>query len=158
MHAIGQMNDPRVKLLAVGRLNPQESAAAIARHALHDRVKFTGPTPRVADFYAAADVFALPTKYEAWGLVIIEAMACGLPVLTSRLAGAAVAVTPGKSGELLDNPHDVTEIASKLGRLLAGGYDCGDQISRSVGAYRWPSILAQYEQILARCAKATSES
>jgi UDP-glucose:(heptosyl)LPS alpha-1,3-glucosyltransferase len=112
-----------------------------------DQVKFVGPTSDVARYYAAADVFALPTEYEAWGLVIVEAMACGLPVLTSRLAGAAIAVQEGKTGELLDDPHSVTEIATKLKCLLDRPVD-RHAVSRSVELYTWDRILSRYEQIL----------
>lgn len=152
IHAIAQLGDPAVKLLAVGRLNPAESAPAIAQHNLASRIHFTGPTSSVADFYAAADVFALPTKYEAWGLVIIEAMATGLPALTSRLAGAAVAITEGPSsaatGSLLDNPTNPNEIAEKLRPLLAGRHAPPESIAASVQPYTWDRILDRYEDLL----------
>ena len=119
---------------------------------MSERVKFTGPSNDVADYYAAADVFALPTQYEAWGLVIVEAMASGLRVLTSRLAGAAVAVDEGRTGRLLDDPADVTEIAGKLRRLLDEDGPSPDEVSASVAKYEWAQVLQGYESILAQCA------
>jgi UDP-glucose:(heptosyl)LPS alpha-1,3-glucosyltransferase len=149
LRAIAALDDPQVCLLAVGRLDAQAYSGEIQRLGMADRVRFTGPTNRVADFYAAADVFALPTQYEAWGLVIVEAMACGLPVLTSRLAGAAIAVKEGETGILLDDPNDSNEIAAKLSQLLPKrGYASPEEIAESVAPYAWSHILARYEEIL----------
>ena len=148
LRAIALLQDPNVALLAVGRLNPKAYADEIRRLGLADRVQFTGPSGDVATFYAAADVFALPTQYEAWGLVIVEALACGLPVVTSRLAGAAIAVQEGVTGSLLENPNDPAEIAAKLRPLLDGPRVSAEAITQSVAQYSWPNILRRYEQHL----------
>jgi UDP-glucose:(heptosyl)LPS alpha-1,3-glucosyltransferase len=145
-----------IHLLAVGRLDASAYAAEIAKLGMSDRVHFAGSTNDIAKFYACADVFALPTQYEAWGLVIVEAMACGLPVLTSRLAGAAEAVKEGWSGELLDNPRDVEEVSAKLSLLLDGHHADGQAISDSVSAYRWDRVLLKYEAILRGTAERAS--
>lgn len=148
LRAMAALNDPGVKLLVAGRVNPQHAAGEIAQCRLTGRVKFVGSTDDVADCYAAADLFALPTQYEAWGMVIIEALACGLPVATSRLAGAAVAVREGISGQLFDDPNDVDEIAMKLRRLLAGQHAAADDIADSAQPYSWENLLVRHEQIL----------
>jgi UDP-glucose:(heptosyl)LPS alpha-1,3-glucosyltransferase len=152
VRAIASMDSTRVKLIVVGKASLKPYESELRRLSLWERVVDVGPTNNVARYFAAADVFALPTQYEAWGLVIIEALACGVPVLTSRLAGAAIAVSEGRTGELLADPDDSAEIASKLGRLLRGGYDAPQQISESVATYAWPTVLKTYEQILIECA------
>lgn len=154
LRAVSRLRDKSLHVLAVGRFDPAPSVKVAALLGLGDRTHFHGASAQVARFYAAADVFALPTQYEAWGLVIVEAMACGLPVLTSKLAGAAVAVQEGWTGELLDDPRDETEIASKLDAVLDHRLRLGDaEISRSVARYAWPQILSRYEQILCSCAR-----
>ena len=145
LRAVASLQDPHVFLLAVGRLNSQTYADETRRLGMTGRVRFTGPSGDVAPYYAAADVFALPTQYEAWGLVIVEALACGLPVLTSRLAGAALTVQEGVTGALLDNPNDPAEIAVRLRPLLAGLPISAEAIEASVSSYTWPSILRRYE-------------
>jgi UDP-glucose:(heptosyl)LPS alpha-1,3-glucosyltransferase len=152
LRAIALLSDRRVHLLAVGRLNPATYERRISHLGLSDRVRFTGPTNEVARYYAAADVFALPTQYEAWGLVVIEAMACGLPVLTSRLAGAAIAVQEGHGGYLLDDPRSSEEISLKLRRLLDARHASHQCIAESVAAYAWPRVLLDYERVLMECA------
>jgi UDP-glucose:(heptosyl)LPS alpha-1,3-glucosyltransferase len=151
IHALAELNDPCVRLLVVGRVNPASYSLEIKRLGLAERVQFTGPSSDVAVYYAAADVFALPTRYEAWGLVVVEAIACGLPVLTSRLAGAAVAVREGETGYLLDNPRDTQEVAQKLALLLEGRMASPDSISESVAEYAWSRVLLNYEAILSDC-------
>lgn len=148
LNAVAMLRDPSIRVLAVGRLNERQGLHEAERHGLGDRVTFTGPTSDVANYYAASDVFALPTKYEAWGLVIVEAMACGLPVLTTRLAGASIAVDEGHNGLLLDQPADAAEIAGKLRRLLDGEHDDPEGVSRSVEQYEWSRLLLDYERIL----------
>lgn len=152
LRAIARLKDPSVHLLAVGRLDARAYAGEIERLGMSGAVKFTGPSSDVGRFYTAADVFALPTQYEAWGLVIVEAMASGLPVLTSRLAGAAVAVEEGRTGLLLDDPANVGEIQDKLASLLHGVPASPEQISQSVQAYAWPVLLGRYEQLLLEAA------
>ncbi|HZK82785.1 MAG TPA: glycosyltransferase family 4 protein [Humisphaera sp.] len=148
LRAIERTGDARLKLLAVGRLNANAYSAEIGKLGLADRVQFSGPTAGVMSYYAAADAFALPTQYEAWGMVIVEAMACGLPVIASRLAGAAVAVKEPANGYLLNDPGDVEEITGKLRKLLAGEFDGAERISQSVQAYSWANVLAKYEEVL----------
>lgn len=145
------LQDPALRLLVVGRVSSGACAAEIQRLGMEKAVRFTGPSADVGRYYAAADFFALPTYYEAWGLVIVEAMACGLPVLTSRLAGAAVAVQPGRTGELLDNPRDAEEVGARLADLLKIRV-APEEVSASVQAYTWPSVLSRYERILKECA------
>ena len=151
LRAIASLREPDLKLLAVGRLDPAACARELQRLKMTDRVRFVGPTSEVADYYAAADLFALPTQYEAWGLVIVEALASGLPVLTSRLAGAASVVQEGKTGLLLDEPRDEREIAAKLSILLEGEYADETVIASSVESYAWDQILLRYESILEQC-------
>ena len=148
LRAVSELNNPNVHLLAVGRLNPQTYAPEIARLGLTNRVQFPGASSDVAQFYAAADVFALPTQYEAWGLVIVEALACGLPVVTSRLAGAALVVREGENGLLLNDPNDVAEITESLRTVLDSGPHRSEAVACSVLAYTWPTVLARFEQIL----------
>lgn len=148
IEAIAQLAEPRPKLLVVGRVTVAPYTKRVQELGLTDSIQFVGSTDDVAAFYAAADAFVLPTQYEAWGLVIVEAMACGLPVLTSRLAGASVAVNEGVSGFLLDDPEDLAAVTTGLRRLLAGEHAAPQQISDSVHAYEWGEILPGYEAAL----------
>ena len=69
-------------------------------------------------FYSAAEVFVHPTWYDPCSLVTLEAAACGLPVITSRLNGASELMTDGVDGFILDDPADVSALAEKMQELL----------------------------------------
>lgn len=155
LDAVARLDQPDVHLLVVGKVSPETCVAAIRRTRLGGRVQFVGPSGDIAAMFGAADLFALPTQYEAWGLVVVEALACGLPVLTSRLAGAAIAVHEGETGELLDSPYDVDEIAAKLKVLLCRRTN-PEFHSQSVAAYAWNTVLEAYEEILERQSSANA--
>jgi UDP-glucose:(heptosyl)LPS alpha-1,3-glucosyltransferase len=146
--AFRHMQDPAAHLVVVGRLPEHFLRQEAARMGIRGNLHFRPATAVVAPWFAMADVFALPTLYEAWGMVIVEALACGTPVLTSRLAGASVAVREGVSGMLVDNPEDYCEIASGLRALLGKGNDAPAEIAASVDSFQWSELLPQYEERL----------
>jgi UDP-glucose:(heptosyl)LPS alpha-1,3-glucosyltransferase len=146
--AISMLEDQDIKLLVAGKVNGENEKRYLSDLSLYSRTKFVGPSAEVYKYYAAADLFALPTKYEAWGMVIVEAMACGLPVVTSRLAGASVAVKEGINGLLLDNPSDPAEVAQKLRHALYSFRPQPEVVADSVSEFSWDNILAKYEAIL----------
>ncbi len=85
-----------------------------------DVVRFQPPVPRerLADWYRAADVVVVPSHSESFGLVAIEAQACGTPVVAARVGGLPTAVSDGFSGLLVEG-HDPSRWADVLGGLLA---------------------------------------
>jgi UDP-glucose:(heptosyl)LPS alpha-1,3-glucosyltransferase len=143
LRAVARLDDPRARILVVGRSDPSEFAALAATLGLSDRITFAGSSEDIAHEYAAADVFALPTRYEPWGLVIVEGLASGLPVLTTALAGAAVAVREGLTGCLLADPEDAAGLAAQLAWAFARTHDSA-AISATVDWLRWPNVIAAY--------------
>ena len=87
----------------VGRDNPAPFQEAIRAHGLTDRVRFLPPRPDVEFYYAAADAYASPTLEDSFGLPPAEAMACGLPVITSRAAGVSELIHSGEDGFVLED-------------------------------------------------------
>ncbi len=73
----------------------------------NNRITWTGPVDEVLPYYAAADLFVLPTLYDACSLTVFEAMACGVPVITTRQNGASDRVTEGHSGYVIESPDDL---------------------------------------------------
>ena len=84
-----------------------------------DRVMLFPPQPqeRLADFYAAADVVLVPSRSESFGLVALEAQACGTPVVAARVGGLPFVVEDGRTGFLVDG-HDPSEHAARLLQLV----------------------------------------
>jgi UDP-glucose:(heptosyl)LPS alpha-1,3-glucosyltransferase len=152
LDAVAQVGDQRVHILGAGRVAPDAYRAQVERLGLRERLRWVGPTDDVALLHAAADAFVLPTRYEPWGLVIVEALASGLPTITTRLAGAALAVRDGETGRLLEDPDDAAELAEAVRWALSGAPRAPEAISASVDSYAWPVILQRYEAVLAAAA------
>jgi glycosyltransferase involved in cell wall biosynthesis len=108
-------------LLVVGSDDPRLYQPQLAEIVSRDRVRFETPSPDVLSFYAAADVYVGPSLEDAFGLPILEAMACGLPVIASIHAGASEFVRDGETGLLLSDPRDPSEIARLVQKLFADG-------------------------------------
>ena len=86
---------------------------------LAGRIVFAGETPTIEQFYRAADVFVFPTRREAFGMALVEAMASGLPCIASRIPGVTdEIIADGETGLLVES-HDVDALAAALSRILS---------------------------------------
>jgi glycosyltransferase involved in cell wall biosynthesis len=92
----------------------------VAQSGVSERVKFVGTVPydEVVSYYRAADLFVLPTLYEGLPKVVLEAMACGLPVVTTRVSGNTDAVVDGETGVLVD-PRSVEQLRDAMLSVLS---------------------------------------
>src|SRR5579864_2010747 len=84
---------------------------------VQDRCRWELPSPDVLDFYAAADVYVSPSREDSFGLPVAEAMACGLPVITSKFAGVSELIANERDGFVLNNPRDSAALTAILRRL-----------------------------------------
>ena len=101
----------------VGRDNPAPFQKSISEGDLSGQVRFLPPRADVEFYYAAADAYVSPTLEDSFGLPPAEAMASGLPVVTSRLAGVSEIMTPGVDSFVLEDPEDFAALAEVLLRL-----------------------------------------
>jgi UDP-glucose:(heptosyl)LPS alpha-1,3-glucosyltransferase len=105
-------------LLVAGRERRRGRYESLARqHGVAERVIFAGAVDDVRPLYGAADAFVLPTLYDPLPNACLEAMACGLPIVTSRQCGAAELVAPDGGGFVVD-ALDVDGLAAAMRRLL----------------------------------------
>jgi UDP-glucose:(heptosyl)LPS alpha-1,3-glucosyltransferase len=105
---------PGCHVLFVSRSEPALYLKYAQELNVSERVHFSGPTSRIEEMYAAADALVLPTPYDTFAMVVLEAMAAGLPVIVSQNAGAAELVEDGKQGLILDDPADTTGLAWRM--------------------------------------------
>jgi UDP-glucose:(heptosyl)LPS alpha-1,3-glucosyltransferase len=150
MHQMPPAQLKSLRLLVVGNVSEQEVKTLAHAAGVAEQVQFCGPTRDVASFHAASDLFILPTQYEAFCLAILEALASGLPVITTRVPGAYDAIQPGINGMLIEDPTNGSELAAAISSLLDSDHRA--QLSAaaplSVEAYRWPSVMERYEKVL----------
>ena len=114
MEALGKIPG-RLVIVTRSDHGPLKEAARAA--GVETRVVLAPPTDRIERFYGAADVFVLPTPYDAFGMVVTEAMACGLPVITTTAAGASEVVADGRTGILLEDVADGEALANAMRRF-----------------------------------------
>ncbi len=108
---------PPVKLLLAGKGKPAYAQQWAAAAGVKDDLVLVGPTQHVEEVYAAADVFVLPTHYDPFAVVTLEAMAMGLPVVTTAANGAGELVEDGQEGFVLKDPDDPAALADHLTTL-----------------------------------------
>lgn len=109
--AMRKLNDPRLKLTVVGKSAGRERAQ-------QERIEFVGQVSDPRPYYREADFLVLPTKHDPCSLVVLEALAMGLPVISTRFNGACEIMTDGIHGFVLENPTDVDSLARAIQRLL----------------------------------------
>jgi len=144
-----------VKILAVGEESPKRYEELAISLGVLDKIIFTGFAPEIKDYYAASDIYILPTTYEPFGIVVLEAMASGLPVIISKLAGSAEIIKNGYEGLLLDNPTNSKEIAEKMNLLISNKdlrKQMGENAYKTAQKYSWEETarktLKVYQEIL----------
>ena len=109
--------------IVVAGLNARHAAPYVKlaeRLGCAGRVRFIGHHARIEELYAAADVFCLPTFSDPCAIASIEAMACGLPSVTSRYNGAAELMEHGVDGFVVPEPQDAVALAAQLEALFDG--------------------------------------
>ena len=123
LKAMASMSPDDVRLLIVGADQETGSYQSMAKSlGLSDRVMFAGQQRRVEDFYHAADLLVLPSRQEAFGNVVLEAMACGVPAVVSRVSGAAEVLTGTLQQGILESHDDAEALSGILERMLETGF------------------------------------
>jgi len=117
LRAWAQLAEPR-ELILVGDGAERPSLEALASELKLDHVTFTGSTNDVRSYLQQADLFVLPSRSEGIPNALLEAMACGLPVVASAVGGIPDVVQDGESGLLVPS-EDVPALAAAIRRLLA---------------------------------------
>lgn len=144
---------PQARLLIVGG-NDKDAVALVERHGLASSVELHGSVPhdRTALYYSAADVTAVPSHYEPFGLVAIESMACGTPVVATRVGGLSWTVGKESVGVLVP-VHDQAALGNALRTVLRLGRDhfhraCLDHVSAHFTTEMWINgILDVYRAV-----------
>lgn len=153
---VGAGKEPQRRVaVIVGRDNPASLAPLVEKQGLSNDVIFTGPTQRIRSFFHAADVLAHPTYYDPCSRVVIEALASGVPAITTRFNGAAELIEQGREGYVLDTPDDVDGLAECIACLADAEHRtaCAERAARAVEGitmkHHAEQVMALYERIVA---------
>lgn len=148
IQAMGKLPDPKAKLFVAGDDADRERYKTMAAECgVAGRVIFGGFRQDIATAMGAADLFLFPSHYEAFSLATIEAAACGLPVIATKINGTEDFIQPGRNGEFI--PHDPAAIANVLAPLVGNailrrtmGATARDIVERN---YTWDRVAALTE-------------
>jgi len=148
--------DARFRLLVVGR-GDEKAYGRLARDlGIGETVIFSGAVARerLPEIYLAADCYAMLSRFDTFGMVVMEAMAAGLPVLVSGCVGARDLVQEGENGFVVEDPGDADAVAERIGTLLKGDLleRMGAKALQTARENSWDAavrrVLEVYEEIL----------
>lgn len=143
LRAMARLRTYPLRLLVLGGDDPRPFVKLAQALGVDERLLFIGRKPEPEQYFAAGDVFVFPTFYEPFGLVIIEAMAAGIPVVTSKHAGAVEGMKTGEHGIFIDDPDSEEEVAAGL-KCILDDATLSNLLVRNarekVQAYGWESV------------------
>ncbi len=151
VRALAELPDRRTELLIVGGPSGPDGEQELARlHSLVEelglvtRVRFVPPRrhEELADYYRAADVCVVPSRSESFGLVALEAAACGTPVVASDVGGLRIVVDDGRTG-LLVAERDPRAFADAIGRALRDSDAMAANAIAHASTFRWSIAAAR---------------
>jgi UDP-glucose:(heptosyl)LPS alpha-1,3-glucosyltransferase len=156
IEAFAAFPDRVSRLVVVGKGDPRRYQAIAARSGVGERVVWLGARSDLERWYAAADIVVLPSRYEPFGNVHLEALASGLPVVASVRAGGAEVIADGVNGSVVD-PLDSRVVTAALQRFRERRE--GEVVAAARGSaepYTYASQVAGFARIydrtaLARC-------
>lgn len=144
LHALTQV--PNLHLAVIGTLEGSPYPNLAKHLDLSERVHFLGFRRDIAQIMQTADFFVFPSRYEPFGMVVTEAMASGLPVITATTTGAAEVVTP-ECGIVLSDPEDTDGLAKALETLTNDSEKClnmGKHAREIAKQHTWTNQAKQY--------------
>jgi D-inositol-3-phosphate glycosyltransferase len=160
VETLARLADRRARLLVVGGASGNEGESELQRirslieaHGLADRVDFVEPQAHhiLSTYYRAADVVIVPSRSESFGLVALEAAACGVPVVASGVGGLITIVDDGVTGHLVaDRSPDV--FAQHVDRILANPIEAavmGARAAEKARRYTWNFAAARLRRVYA---------
>ena len=146
LEAVAACRELPLKLLVVGSDDRTVYEPAVQSHGIAGRVRFLDPSPDVLQFYTAADAYVGASLEDAYGLPILEAMACGLPVIASPRAGVSEIIINGRNGMILRDAEDHQELAELLRALCANPGLCrrlGEEARKTAQEQTWDRNAAE---------------
>jgi UDP-glucose:(heptosyl)LPS alpha-1,3-glucosyltransferase len=146
---------PAFRLLVVGSPRTRPYRRLARRLGIGDQVCFAGHCPDMRNAYFAADFLVHPTFYDPCSLVVLEALACGLSIITTRFNGASELLHPLQEGYVIDDPHDHDHLAWCLAQLMdpARRTACGQAARRTAAAWTFEHHYRALLDVLGQAAQ-----
>src|SRR5262245_27554193 len=140
----------RFRLVVVGHPKTAGYERLARRLGVRERVIFHGFAADPRDVFFGADVLVHPTFYDPCSLVVLEARACGLPVVTTRYNGASELLDPPHDSRVIADPHDDRALGEAIGTFLDGGHrqQCARHAQANAKRWTWDHHFRELECLL----------
>jgi UDP-glucose:(heptosyl)LPS alpha-1,3-glucosyltransferase len=145
-----------LRLLVAGEDDPHPYVRRARELGIRERLRFAASSADVLGFYAAADAYVAPSLEDSFHLPVLEAMACGLPVVVSSRAGVSEWIQDGVNGIFLQNPEDPGELSAALGKLAQDPHwrSClGEHAASTAMTLSWERNVSELRAWLESCAR-----
>lgn len=149
------INKNRIRLLIVGKDNLMPYKRLAVRLGIDKNIIFVDYASETEKYYAASDIFALPTFFDPFANVTLEAMASGIPVITTKKNGASEIIEDGKDGFIINTPLEIDALTEKIRALLSPELrkEAGDKARKKAMNLTWDRMteetLKVYDEIRA---------
>jgi len=148
LEAVPLIKDKEIQVLVIGKGPVHKFKALAVRCGIADRIIFMGPQKEIEKYYSAADLFVLPTLYDPFSNATLEAMASGIPVITTRNNGAAELIENGKEGFVVNDMFDAQELATHMTAALSGADHMGEDARRKAGEFSIEKTAGAFAEII----------
>jgi glycosyltransferase involved in cell wall biosynthesis len=151
LRAMAALRELSIHVIAAGDDSPGTFRETAKSLGISERCHFEPSREDVLDFYAAADLYVSPSREDSFGLPVAEAMACGLPAITSMHAGVAELIRDGMDGFILRPFDDFQGLARMLQRLHADEAlrrNAGDAAAKAAAQWTWDRNAADVWELL----------
>lgn len=151
LRSLSCLENPDIELLIAGTGRHEERLRRLSNELrIADQVRFLGyvPNDELPELYSSADIFILPSRYEGFGLVLLEAMACGTPVIGTDAGGIPTAIADGRTGIVVE--RDAQDLSSAI-ELLVSDQTRRDRMAET--AYNranktsWNAIISDVKRV-----------
>jgi D-inositol-3-phosphate glycosyltransferase len=160
VRTLAELRDPSAVLVVVGGASGPDGAAEFERIGklaidleVTDQLRFADPQPHhlLSTYYRAADVVLVPSRSESFGLVALEAAACGTPVVAAAVGGLRTLVDHGRTGFLVED-RDPADFAAHVERILGDPFlarELADNAAARARGYTWSTAAGRLRRIYA---------
>ncbi len=135
VNALSFLKDDDVRAVVIGKGDEGRYLILAEKCGIRDKIVFLGAREDVEKFYGAADVFVLPTLYDPFSNATLEAMASGIPVITTKNNGAAELIENGREGYVMEDLFDARELADGIHLCAANLKFMGERAGERAGQF-----------------------
>ena len=146
--ALSFLKGEDIRAVVIGKGDEGRYGILAGKCGIPDKITFLGARQDIEKFYAAADLFVLPTLYDPFSNATLEAMASGLPVITTKTNGVAELIENGREGYVLDDPLNPRELAGRI-RLSVGNLKfMGERAGEKAGQFPIERAVREFTEAI----------